>query len=245
MAINWDDPSRKVGEDRPVSTATFTLAMGRGFFDFGARADNDRIRGRQEELLSSMRGLRDRAFNALVDRPIPAETPEDIAGCVIGIGVLFRKPDDPQNVGAFMTHVTDHPVIIPTKDVRHVPTIVRDFVTTGEASTRTEIVAAQHRIDRLGGALGRLGQTKVAVIKARQETRPWKYDDLPEQLLIVFPKVVDFLVGWMEKLEGPIHRVQIWPDNPETTQRAIERSMTVLARRSDTPLAGFGLGGGQ
>lgn len=242
MAINWDNPSQQRQGNSETVIATFNLASGVGYFDVSTRADLEHIRQQQIDiLLPGLQVMRDRAYDILLDQVGAGEGQKFVAGCAVGVAVLYRKPDKPKEIAPFFFQTMDHPVVVPAFSRGEIPESARDFATMGTMLVSRNQFGRANEWKKSSG----LVQTSKGLKTGNDlyQAHGLEHGDLPGSVQIVFPKVLDSLMGWMQNSEGSIHGVRTWSGR-EATQLAVERSMLALARRSAISLPGIGLGEG-
>lgn len=213
--FNGDDPQKKTQENANHLADLFRLSViNTGFYDLGAPADLDVIRKRQQALLPILEALRDEAYSELADQfNVLSEH-----RCRVGIAILYRKPDEPKKISPFFDYTDDYPVVVPIAQRRdHLPEVARDFVTTGTIS-----VSERHIRKPTG----------LAALTTVSRLDTLKTHDLPETMRIVFPRTLERLIHWVKEIDGPIHRMQVWPTHPEQAQRVIQASMLSLGGRA-------------
>ena len=211
--FNGDDPLKKTQERPDQLTDLFQMALNTGFHDLGVAADLDTIRKRQQAILPVLKALRDEAYSELSGKFNTLSEHR----CRVGIAILYRKPDEPKKISPFFDYIDDYPVIVPIAQRKaDLPEVARHFVTTGK------ITVSERRFRKPSG---------LAVLTTASRLDTLKSTDLPDTMRVVFPRTLERLIHWVKEIEGPIHRMQVWPTHPEQAQRVIQSSMLTLAGR--------------
>jgi uncharacterized protein Usg len=184
---SWENPFNKV----PPVTAEGTIILP----NQTELVDVDFIRAQQKMLLPVMEHMHGRAIAIMRASEHVALLPTNE---VIGVKVYYRLPDAGHVINTYYHEFDDHAVAVPLSNRKREPLAIENTFSVQERGPgvfKPDNFAATQK-----GHMAMISLTKDELDD----------DDVTRQA-IVYPRTTEFLIHWLDKLDGPVHDVSVGP----------------------------------